>query len=97
MCRAIDFYVQRTNRAIDYIEEHLDSKITTSQLAKVSAFSEYHFHRIFKFVTGEKVNQYIKRLKMDKSKRALILDTKPISFRYKEKHTSQTTNTGHLN
>lgn len=79
MHSSIDFYVQRINIAIDYIEDHLDSKITTTRLAEVSAFSEFHFHRIFKLVTGETVNQYVKRLKMDKSKRVLVLDSKSIT------------------
>lgn len=74
-----NYYIQRVNRAIDYIEANYHTKISTLDLADVSAFSEYHFHRIFKLVTGETVNQYIKRLKMGKAKRNLVLDNKSIT------------------
>jgi len=73
------FYIQKINLALDFIEENFEKKITTSELAKISAFSEFHFHRIFKVIIGETVNQYVKRLKMTKSKRTLQLDTKPIT------------------
>lgn len=74
-----DYYLQRINRAIDYIEDNYDKKLTTAELARVSAFSEYYFHRIFKYLTGETVNNYIKRLKMSKAKRNLVIDDKSIT------------------
>jgi AraC family transcriptional regulator len=73
------FYIQKINLAMDYIEENFEKKITTPELARISAFSEYHFHRIFKAITGETVNRYVKRLKMAKSRRVLQLDNKPIT------------------
>lgn len=73
------FYTQKVNLALDFIEENFEMKITTAQLADISAFSEFHFHRIFKAITGETVNRYVKRLKMSKSRRTLTLDNKPIT------------------
>ena len=73
------FYIQKINLALDYIDENFGRKITTIELASISAFSEFHFHRIFKAVTGETVNRYVKRLKMGKSKRVLQLDNKSIT------------------
>lgn len=60
------FYKHRINCVIDYIEENLDKKLTLNELAKVANFSKYHFHRIFKAVLGETLNNYIKRIKMEK-------------------------------
>ncbi len=74
-----NYYLIRINKAIDYIEENLDKKITTKELAQVSAFSEFHFHRIFKAVTNETVNQYIKRVKMGKSHRKIVTSRSPIT------------------
>lgn len=37
-------------------------------------FSKYHFHRIFKNITGETLNDFIKRLKMIKAYRLLKID-----------------------
>lgn len=72
-------YRTRINKVIDYIEENLDKKLTTKDLANVSAFSEFHFHRIFKSITNETVNQYIKRLKMGKSYRNIVISNKSIT------------------
>lgn len=80
-----DYYTSKINRSIDYIEENLDKKITTKELAEISAFSEYHFHRIFKAVTSETVNQYIKRLKLGKSYRNMVTSQETITtiaFKY---------------
>lgn len=65
------FYIQRINKVIDYIEEHLNEKLTLIELARVAMFSKYHFHRIFKIVSGETLNNYIKRLKMEKAYRQI--------------------------
>jgi len=73
------FYIQKINLALDFIEVNFEKKITTPELADISAFSEFHFHRIFKAIIGETVNQYIKRQKMVKSKRTIQYDTKPIT------------------
>lgn len=37
-------------------------------------FSKYHFHRIFKSITGENLNEFIKRMKMIKAYRLLSID-----------------------
>ena len=68
------YYIQRINLAIDYIEEHLSEKITLDQLADVAMFSKYHFHRIFKVIAGDTLNNYIKRLKMEKAGKLLQIN-----------------------
>lgn len=80
-----DYYISKINKTIDYIEENLGKKITTKELADISAFSEYHFHRIFKALTNETVNQYITRLKLGKSYRNLVTSQESITtiaFKY---------------
>jgi len=66
-------YQQRINTILDYIEEHLYSKLTLQTLSNAGCLSKYHFHRVFKAVTGETVHDYIKRTKMEKVNRALVL------------------------
>lgn len=68
------FYINRISRVIDYIENHTDGKLRLNELADVAMFSKYHFHRIFKSVTGENLNDFIKRLKMIKAYRLLQID-----------------------
>ncbi|MCL3782030.1 AraC family transcriptional regulator [Prolixibacteraceae bacterium JC049] len=71
---ANSYYSQRVELVIDYIEENIDSKLHLEQLAEVALFSKYHFHRIFKSVTGDSLNTYIKRLRMVKAYRLLQVD-----------------------
>lgn len=62
---------QRHRRAVfhvmDYIEDHIDEKHTLEQLARLVSYSPYHFHRLFKAVTGENLNEYIKRVRLERA------------------------------
>ncbi len=74
-----DFYKRQINIAIDYIEGNYSKKISIPELASEAAFSEFHFHRIFKAVTNETVNSYIKRIKMGKASRSLLTTDRTIT------------------
>lgn len=60
-------YRQRINIVQDYIEKHLDETFSLTDLSKIAGFSKFHFHRIFKAITGESLLQYINRIKLEKS------------------------------
>ena len=64
-------YAQRINRVIDYIRENLDRQVKLEELAKVACFSEFHFHRIFGAVSGETLNSFTNRLRLEKAARLL--------------------------
>jgi AraC family transcriptional regulator len=64
-------YTQRINRVIDHIHTNLNSKFTLNKLAEIAMFSSYHFHRIFKTVTGETLNGFIKRIRMEMAMKKL--------------------------
>lgn len=66
------YYLLRINSVIDYIEDNLDAKLTLAKLSRVAGISKYHFHRIFKTITGETLNNYIKRRKMETACRLLL-------------------------
>jgi len=68
-------YIARINRVLDYIENHLVEALTLEELAEVSCFSQFHFHRIFRAFVGEAVGQYISRLRLEKA--ATLLDSIP--------------------
>lgn len=51
-------------RAINYIEAHLLEKLTLAELALLSHYSEYHFHRLFQFYTGNTVMAYIRNRRL---------------------------------
>jgi len=52
------------NNALAYIEEHLTDDIDCSKLSKLSYCSEYHFKRIFSFLAGISLSEYIRRRRL---------------------------------
>lgn len=60
-------YNRRINRVIDYLQTHLSVASSLEELAKVACFSEFHFHKIFTAVTGESVNNFTNRLRLEKA------------------------------
>ncbi len=64
-------YLARINRVIDFIESHLEENLPLIRLAEVAHFSPYHFHRIFRAMTGEPLNRFIQRLRIEKAARQL--------------------------
>lgn len=54
-------------RMQDYIETHLEDEITLSDLARVSLFSPWYAHRLFRQYTGLTPAEYIRRLRLSRS------------------------------
>ncbi|MEL6590567.1 MAG: AraC family transcriptional regulator, partial [Bacteroidota bacterium] len=69
-------YQGRINRVMDYIDGHLDQKLDLDTLAEVAHFSRYHFHRIFRAMVGEAVNQYVQRVRIEKAATLLTMQPK---------------------
>lgn len=57
-------YLNRINRALDYIEMNLTSEIEMQQISKLAVCSEYYFQRIFAFMTGISLADYIRRRRL---------------------------------
>ena len=64
-------YAQRIDRVIDYLRGNLDRPVKLAELAHVACFSEFHFHRIFTAVSGETLNNFTNRLRLEKAARLL--------------------------
>lgn len=64
-------YIARINRVLDFIERHIDEPLPLERLAGVAYFSPFHFHRIFRALMGETLNQFIQRLRVEKAARQL--------------------------
>ena len=62
-----DEYTARINRVLDYIEANIDTALSLETLAGVAHFSPFHFHRIFKAMTGETLNRFIQRIRVEKA------------------------------
>jgi len=65
-------YIRRINKALEFIDKHLDQTIQLNDVANASYFSAYHFHRIFHALVGETVNAYVSRKRMEKAASRLV-------------------------
>ena len=52
------------NNAMAYIEEHLTEEIDYSEISKIAYCSEYHFKRMFSFLSGISLSEYIRRRRL---------------------------------
>ncbi len=64
-------WISRLNSAIGYIEEHLGEDIDYEQLGKIACCSTYHFQRMFAYIAGVPLSEYIRRRRMTKAAVAL--------------------------
>ncbi|UFS61860.1 AraC family transcriptional regulator [Sulfurimonas sp. HSL-3221] len=64
------------NDALYYIYRHIDSPITLEVLAERNRTSVYHFHRIFKEVTGRNFYDTLQSIRLQKAANLLIVNKK---------------------
>ena len=57
-------WVEKLNQCMDYIEEHLTDGIDYEQLGRIACCSAYHFQRMFTYMAGITLSEYIRRRKM---------------------------------
>ena len=75
--------IEAVQRMQDYIHEHLFSRITMTDLAKVSLFSPWYSYRLFVKIINMTPADYIRRLRLSKSALRLRDDnTKIIDIAY---------------
>ena len=66
-------HISRIRKVLDYIENNLHEELKLEIIAREGCYSPFHFHRIFKGVIGETLQEFILRKRMEKS---LVLLTK---------------------
>lgn len=59
-------------RAIEYIENHLNENIGLSDVSRETGYSYYHMTRLFSSVLGESVGRYINRRRLYNASKKLI-------------------------
>ena len=57
-------WVERLNQSIKYIEEQLTGEIDYEQLGRIACCSAYHYQRMFTYMAGISLAEYIRRRKM---------------------------------
>ncbi|GAB3042924.1 AraC family transcriptional regulator [Virgibacillus ainsalahensis] len=52
------------NEALDYIESHLNDEIDYNELERITGTSVYHFRRMFSFLSGMSLGEYVRNRKL---------------------------------
>ncbi|QSX09477.1 AraC family transcriptional regulator [Alkalibacter rhizosphaerae] len=56
--------LSKMNKAMAYIEEHLMEDMDYGRISQIAYCSEYHFKRMFSFLAGVSLSEYIRRRKL---------------------------------
>ncbi|MCI8683921.1 MAG: AraC family transcriptional regulator [Lachnospiraceae bacterium] len=57
-------WIERLNQAINYMEEHLTEQVDYEELGRIAGCSSYHFQRMFSYMAGMPLSEYIRKRKM---------------------------------
>ncbi len=66
--------VSRINDVLYFIHQDISKELLARDLANIAAYSEQHFHRVFKAVVGESVHHYIRRTRLEFAANQLMFD-----------------------
>ncbi|MCM3671330.1 AraC family transcriptional regulator [Mesobacillus maritimus] len=76
--------LQQFNHLMDYIEERLTEEISGGDISKIVGLSDYHFKRMFSYMAGMSLNEYIKNRRLSVANVELINGAKvtDVAFKY---------------
>ncbi len=73
-------WLERLNLAMDHIEQNLAGDIELEQLARIACCSPFHFQRMFSYIAGMSLSEYIRRRRMSAAAFALQQGAKVIDL-----------------
>lgn len=71
-------YGLRVQRAIAHMAANLDRDLDLETLAGVACFSPFHFHRVFREITGRTTAEVLRRLRLNRAAGELIQGAAPL-------------------
>ncbi len=84
-------WLKKLSSAIEYIENNLDNEISYEEAAKIACCSPYYFQRMFTYVAGIPLSEYIRRRRMTQAAFELqSTDAKVLDVALKYGYTSPT-------
>ena len=60
-------WLRKLSDAIAYIEQNLDAEISYEEAARIACCSPYYFQRMFSYVAGISLSDYIRRRRMSQA------------------------------
>lgn len=70
---------RRMMRVIDHIHDNPAGDLSLDALADVAAFSRFHWHRVYRAVTGETAAQTVRRMRLHRGAVALVQSDDAVS------------------
>ena len=70
---------KRMLRVLDYIHDNPAGDLSLDALADVAAMSRFHWHRVFRGITGETAAQAVRRMRMYRASVALVQEQTPLA------------------
>jgi AraC family transcriptional regulator len=71
-------YIYALDKALTYIETHLEEEIKLADVANEAGYSLYHFQRVFKGVVGDSLKEYIRKRRITEAAKELTNTNKSI-------------------
>ena len=71
-------WINRIQKSIDYIEEHLTDEIKYEEIAKQCFSSSFHFQRVFSIICGYTVGEYIRNRRLALAAKELLNENKRV-------------------
>lgn len=60
-------YRERIGKVLAHIQRHLDKPLALEELSRLACFSPFHFHRIFRGLVGESLQEHVRRLRLERA------------------------------
>lgn len=76
--------LKELNQVVDYIEDHLTEELTLEEISKYAGVSDYHFRKIFYYLSGLSLSEYIKNRKLSEANKDLLNKERvtDVAFKY---------------
>ncbi|WP_313163178.1 AraC family transcriptional regulator [Sedimentibacter sp.] len=76
--------LKELNCVMGYIDDHLTDDISLDKISEYAGVSDYHFRKIFFYLSGMTLNEYIKKRKLSEANRDLLNGEKvtEVAFKY---------------
>ncbi|MFD2627633.1 AraC family transcriptional regulator [Oceanobacillus kapialis] len=76
--------LKELNQVIDFIEERLTDDLSLEAISEYAGVSDYHFRKIFFYLSGMTLNEYIKNRRLSEANKDLLRGEKvtDVAFKY---------------
>lgn len=84
-------WIERLNEGVSYIEDNLTDELVLDKMAKIACCSPFHFQRMFSYMAGIPLSEYIRRRRMTEAASDLLsTDERVIDIALKYGYSSPT-------